>query len=383
RLDRRHQNGRHAGGPRRVRQERRLRELGRPRRVLGGEPRRPAVVGRRHHPLGVALMAVRIIVGNCLDELRKLPDDSVQTNVSSPPYWGLRDYGLDPSIWGGDPECDHEFLDDETITKHVRKGFGLEELSKRYRGGGKKAGAVPPINIVRGSCCKCGSWRGVLGLEPTPEMFCDNMVEVYEEVRRVLRPDGVAWVNMGDCYATGAGAVGEHPGGGTQGANWRGRRPPGETAWAGYRGTRKGAAAGKHAYNEGKSVGPMTQPNRMPIPGLKAKDLVGVPWMLAFALRRAGWYLRQDIIWQKPNPMPESTEDRCTKAHEYVFLLSKSERYFYDAEAIKEPAIYNEASGKAEKPKGSFNSKREASVLIEEPFRAIRETRNKRSVWTV
>jgi DNA modification methylase len=297
--------------------------------------------------------------------------------------------------------------------------MGLEELGKRYRGGGKKHGKIATFQIHRGTCGKCGAWRGALGLEPTPEMFVDHMVEIYEEVRRVLRPDGVAWVNMGDCYATGAGAVGARPGGGEQGDRWAGYRGGRSMEQAGKHGAVKKIGSNRAQRGDGKGAGipygPMTQPNRMPIAGLKPKDLVGVPWMLAFALRRAGWYLRQDIVWQKPNPMPESTDDRCTKAHEYIFLLSKSERYFYDAEAIKEEAVYggedrptfrggayvhnqtfdNTEGGKStvvgnvkrrqEKPKGAFFGKRSESddPKIQQAFRAIRETRNKRSVWTV
>jgi DNA modification methylase len=185
-------------------------------------------------------MTVQIIQGDCRDVLKTLPDASVNCCVTSPPYWGLRDYGCD----------------------------------------------------------------GQLGLERTPEEYVAKMVEVFRDVRRVLRDDGTLWLNLGDSYATGAGNVGERPGGGAQGDNWQGA---------------------------------MTSPNRMPIHGLKPKDLVGIPWRVAFALQADGWYLRQDIIWHKPNPMPESVQDRCTKAHEYIFLLAKSERYFYDADAIAEP----------------------------------------------
>jgi DNA modification methylase len=199
-----------------------------------------------------------IVCGDVLDCLREMADSSVHCVVTSPPYWGLRDYGV----------------------------------------------------------------AGQLGMEATPQQYVASMVAVFREVRRVLRKDGTAWVNMGDCYATGAGKVGSCPGGGEQGEKWAGR--------------------GAHtANNSGKAsvrlaaMGPMTQPNRMPLPGLKPKDLVGIPWRLAFALQEDGWWLRQDIIWSKPNPMPESVTDRCTKAHEYIFLLSKSERYYYDADSIR------------------------------------------------
>lgn len=182
-------------------------------------------------------MTVRILQGNCLDVLPTLSDESVHCCVTSPPYYALRDYGVD----------------------------------------------------------------GQIGMEATPEEFIDVMVRVFREVRRVLRDDGTCWVNMGDSYAS-------HPGGG-QGKN--------------------GAMADRSIV-QARRGGVM-------VPGFKAKDLMGIPWMLAFALRADGWYLRQDIIWHKPNPMPESVRDRCTKAHEYIFLLSKSDRYYCDMEAIAEP----------------------------------------------
>lgn len=209
-------------------------------------------------------MTIDIRVGDALTVLRTLPDESVRCCVTSPPYWGLRDYGV----------------------------------------------------------------AGQLGLERTPEEYVEKIVAVFADVSRVLRNDGTLWLNLGDCYATGAGKVGDHPGGGLRGARWKGERDDGKG-----RGTSKRCdGASGHVY-----FGPKTQPNRLPLEGFKPKDLVGIPWMVAFALRRAGWYLRSDIIWAKPSPMPESVTDRPTKSHEYIFLLTKSERYYYDAEAIREP----------------------------------------------
>lgn len=195
-------------------------------------------------------------VGDVRDGLRAFIAGGIraQTCVTSPPYWGLRDYGV----------------------------------------------------------------AGQIGLEPTPEQFVATMVDVFRLVRDALADDGTLWLNLGDSYATGAGRVGNAPGGGAQGERWR------------------GGHEGKHGQ-----VGPMTQPNRLPIAGLKPKDLIGIPWRVALALQADGWYLRSDIIWHKPNPMPESIKDRPTKAHEYLFLLAKSERYFYDAEAIKESCSEN------------------------------------------
>jgi DNA modification methylase len=260
---------------------------------------------------------IKIITGDALEVLNKMNDGSVNCCITSPPYWGLRDYGV----------------------------------------------------------------KGQLCLERTPEEYVAKMVEVFREVRRVLIDDGTLWLNLGDSYATGAGKVGDCPGGGKQGARFDAKNP----------------CSGILTY----------QPNRMPILGLKPKDLVGIPWMVAFALRADGWYLRQDIIWAKPNPMPESVVDRCTKAHEYVFLMSKSERYFCDMAAIAEDSIWKdprvsygsegawEMDGRPPDkrngrklrkpaPKGSFNGKTESMRDTgQNAFRAIVDKRNKRSVWTV
>jgi DNA modification methylase len=306
----------------------------------------------------------RIIIGDALAELRNLPEESVNCVVTSPPYWGLRNYGV----------------------------------------------------------------VGQLGLEATPVEYVTKMVEVFREVRRVLRSDGVCWINLGDCYATGAGKVGEHPGGGAQGARWKGDIDRPRDDKRGYRGERlangrgdhpailrvktralrDGSHAGKHTAMA--AMGPMTQPNRMPIEGLKPKDLVGIPWRVAFALQADGWWLRSDVVWAKPNPMPESVTDRPTKAHEYLFLLTKSPTYAYDAEAIKEPATGNnphDLTGGRYAPSGQrkhtgtrrwAGKNEEAGAAVADSTNRIRHgfneryrqsvpagdgLRNKRSVWTI
>jgi DNA modification methylase len=220
-------------------------------------------------------MTVRILHGDCRDTLKTLPDASVHACVTSPPYWGLRDYGTAPLSW---------------------PAFSYAPLP-----------GLP-------ACVDVPAMDACLGLEPTLEAFIGHMVLVFRQVHRVLRDDATCWVNMGDCYATGAGKVNTAPGGGTQGERWKGIR----------------------GDDKLPNMGPVTQPNRMPQNGLKAKDLAGQPWRLAFALQADGWWLRQDCIWSKKNPMPESTRDRCTKAHEYVFLLAKSERYYWNFEAMQE-----------------------------------------------
>ncbi len=242
--------------------------------------------------------------GNCLDTLRRMPDGIAHTCVTSPPYFGLRDYGH----------------------------------------------------------------PGQIGLESSPDEFIAKLVAVFREVRRVLRDDGSLWVNMGDSYAS----TGGH--GGIGATSQRAGRSNVEVQNA-----RKGYAGGD---------------------GIKTKDLIGIPWMLAFALRADGWDLRQDIIWSKPNPMPESVTDRCTKAHEYIFLLSKSPRYYYDMESIKEPAVgqnHHDLTSPGYKAPGQAPNTGNRKALrtdIESRHRSQIQggqslmaepdgRRNKRSVWTV
>lgn len=225
----------------------------------------------------------RIFCGDCIEVMRSLPSGCVRACVTSPPYFGLRDYGVD----------------------------------------------------------------GQIGLEPTPEQYVAKMVDVFREVRRVLADDGTCWINIGDSYAP----------------NWSSRRD-------------KGGGGLKDEENS-----PRERWTR--IAGFKPKDLIGIPWRVAFALQADGWYLRQDIIWHKPNPMPESVTDRCTKAHEYLFLLAKSERYYFDAGAIAEPTTDLEY-----RTKGKIRP-----TKFDEPGFEIRGglhnqsggrlTRNRRSVWTI
>lgn len=234
-------------------------------------------------------MTIEILQGDCRDVLGSLSDGSINCCVTSPPYFGLRDYGVE----------------------------------------------------------------GQLGLEPTPDEFVAAMVEVFREVRRVLRDDGTLWLNLGDSYAgTGKSS------GGAQGKRW-------EVAGA----DTTGPCGGKWK----------------PAPeGLKQKDLIGIPWRVAFALQADGWYLRQDIIWHKPNPMPESVTDRCTKAHEYIFLFAKSERYYFDADAIKEQAVSNHASGNGFKGRqgGAIHMPMSGGAGTADQW-LPGGMRNRRSVWTV
>jgi site-specific DNA-methyltransferase (adenine-specific) len=251
---------------------------------------------------------IDIYLGNCLDVLPTLDALSVQCCVTSPPYWGLRDYG----------EADQ------------------------------------------------------LGLESTPEEYIEKMVDVFREVWRVLRVDGTLWLNLGDSYANS----------GVQGPN-----------------SGLAALADKHAPRANPrnpnrdDTGDVPRVTKRVPSGLKPKDLVGIPWRVALALQADGWYLRQDIIWHKPNPMPESVTDRCTKAHEYIFLMTKSARYCYDADAVREP--HQDAHREANRPTRRANLKKAVAdgcstyhiadhqPSMDKPMAGHPNGANKRSVWTV
>ena len=234
---------------------------------------------------------IKILQGDCLESLINLESKSINTCVTSPPYFGLRDYGAD----------------------------------------------------------------GQMGLEETPEEFVENLVKVFREVKRVLRDDGTVWLNLGDSY-------GQQKG---KGFN--------TNAKEGYT---------NRVQEMQKKYGDIKVKT-----GLPAKNLIGIPWRVAFALQQDGWYLRQDIIWHKPNPMPESVRDRCTKSHEYIFLLSKNKKYYYDNEVIKEDAKNNgkEISlGEKSFSKGQAKGKnvQESGNALNDTY-TVKPKRNKRSVWTV
>ena len=253
--------------------------------------------------------------GDCRAVLATLPTQSVHCCVTSPPYFGLRDYGT--ATWdGGDPNCDH---------KQGRNGSGRADGIVDDRGQRNRDG----VGSMGGDCNKCGAIRidSQIGLEATPDAYVAELVAVFREVRRVLRDDGTLWLNLGDSYN-----------------NFRVSKGPGQ------------AVHGRDKLN-GK---PAPDSGRRGWKGLKEKDLIGIPWRVAFALQADGWYLRQDIIWSKPNPMPESVTDRCTKAHEYLFLLTKSARYFYDADAIKEDGALQGAAIRSTSTPATARCKRAA-----------------------
>lgn len=233
--------------------------------------------------------------GDCRDELKLLPASSAHTVITSPPYYNLRDYDAE----------------------------------------------------------------GQIGLEQTPEEYVDALVGVFREVKRVLRDDGILWLNLGDSYAQGG------------------------------RGSAFGDKSRKQRTNRGSLLGPSKAP-----PGYKPKDLLGIPWMVAFALRNDGWYLRRDIIWAKPNPMPESVDDRPTSSHEYIFMLTKRRDYFYDSEAVKEPISEAMAAAIARGPRPdrqfqhdahNRGGKRSGNRAFSDPDSLARIAlgRNRRSVWNI
>ncbi len=248
---------------------------------------------------------IQIITGDAREVLKAMEPESVQCVITSPPYWGLRDYGT--ATWeGGDPECDHA----------VKVSGGPKQLA----GVGANGHAAKADRLTRTHCGKCGAARtdSQFGLEPSPQEYVAQMVELFREVWRVLRPDGTVWLNMGDSYA----------------AQRSGTHQPAETLAGG----KSGRTADGKRVNRDRHDGCNPSRNASGF-GLKHKDLIGVPWRLALALQDDGWWLRSDIVWSKPNPMPESVMDRPTRAHEYIFLLSKSARYYYDADAVRTEAV--------------------------------------------
>ena len=283
-------------------------------------------------------MSIEILEGNCLDTLKQLPDQCVNTCITSPPYWGLRDYGT--ATWiGGDPNCNH--MRDSKVNLSGNTDTGHKAMFEKDNAVGDA--------IYKSECPKCGAKRKdqQLGIEETPDQFVKNLVNVFREVRRVLKDDGTVWLNLGDSYC----------------------------------GTGHKKDSIDPLISGGKARNGQKFALNNKIEGLKSKDLVGIPWKVAFALQADGWYLRQDIIWHKPNPMPESVKDRCTKSHEYIFLLSKNAHYYFDQETIKEGTT----------TKDSTIRNRDKTKLNNTPGRTRMEglktneyeTKNKRSVWTV
>lgn len=288
-----------------------------------------------------------VLHGDCREILKTLSDASVDCCVTSPPYYGLRDYGTGKWI-GGDPSCPHRRLSkysEKTITGHAQDSL---------------KGNVGDA-IYKTVCPLCGAVREdkQIGLEETPEAYIKNLVEVFREVKRVLKEDGTLWVNIGDSYW----------GSGSRGYDFTDKQSEASKMQSGSKGT-------EDLHNIPKLIGNKD--------GYKNKDLIGIPWMLAFALRSDGWYLRQDIIWAKPNPMPESVKDRCTKSHEYIFLLSKSQKYYFDYEAIQEDSVSNTQNQHIRFGGSKYGDNEDTKFAIYSGNEwTPKDKRNKRDVWFV
>lgn len=240
--------------------------------------------------------------GNCIDILRSWPDNFVHMVVTSPPYFALRNYSVEPSIWGGAVDHAHEWRARRYYTEKSAGGSSAESFATA---GPENAERLKAARWREDAWCECGAWRGCLGLEPNVQMFVQHLVDIFREIRRVLRPDGCCFINIGDSFNAYNGNRGD---GGDLNAR---------------------ADAGRPELPSGAGLSDVT---------LKNKDLLLVPHRLVIALQADGWYVRNDLIWDKSEQcMPESVRDRHTRAHEFIFHLTKSEDYFWDAEAIKEP----------------------------------------------
>lgn len=292
----------------------------------------------------------------------------MQCVVTSPPYFGLRKYSQEGSscnaVFGGDVDCRHKWIE-EARFKPGRGASGRQSgLGAPREAGASQLGYG---DATGRACAKCGAWRGELGHEPTPQLYIGHLVSIFREVRRVLRPDGVCFVVMGDSYAGG------HVVSGGRLQHRAGAHRPESTFMA---------------------------PRMTKVQGFKSKDLIGIPWMLAFAMRDDGWWLRQDNVWAKPNPMPENVRDRTIRSHEYVFHFAKSARYYYDTDAVSEPwagdtsrrlsqpDLDAQMGGyKAEAYEADFPGKKQRDRRPADILRAMRNgrkgTKNLRSVWRV
>ena len=278
-----------------------------------------------------------VVRANAVDGLRELPDGCVQCCVCSPPYWNLRRYECGDVAWGGDLEHVHVWGDEVRVHTGGMQTVGGEMTTE---GRTSYEARNEARSVGRGRFCACGAWLGQLGQEPTPKLYVEHLVGIFREVRRTLADDGTLWIVIGDGWA----------------ANRSYQVPDGK--W-----TDVGNSAGS------------TVPE-----GMKPKDLVGAPWALSFALRDDGWWLRDEVIWRKPAPMPYPATDRTVRAHEQVFLLSKAVRYFYDWEAISEPSVRS-SSGNVERKHGADADRPGSHLGRSIPWSG--DTRRARSVWTI
>ena len=251
----------------------------------------------------------KVVIGDCLEVMQGWPPDCVDLVVTSPPYWGLRDYGDETvKVWGGDLECEHEWGESLPPAKSSHKNIGFAERSQQnYRGGGHKPETIAEKYLPSEAgkfCVKCEAWCGSLGLEPHPQLYIDHLVEICREIKRVLKPSGTFWLNLGDTYFGG--------GGGNYGS-------------------------GKSITSKKPHIPNFLNRIKTDSAWLQPKQKLMIPARVAIALQHEGWILRNDIIWWKPNHMPSSVKDRLTCSYEHVFLLVKARRYYFDLDAIRQP----------------------------------------------
>ncbi len=297
--------------------------------------------------------------GDCRS-MTELPDESVQCVVTSPPYWGLRKYSGEQELIWGDKECEHNWTTEPINVyenksgQHWQAAYGGATGKNRF-GYGNTDLSRQKLNAQyeRGFCSLCGAWKGAYGLEPTPEMYIQHTVEIMREIRRVLRKDGCVFWNVGDSYYT---------------------QPAGNKTASGFQQKSRAGLSGALAQFSNKT------PSLPKHNTLKPKDLCLIPFRVAIALQEDGWWVRSDIIWSKPNPMPESVTDRPTNSHEYIFLLTKSAKYYWDADAVRGKANPETQRSKPVNAqlKGAVANDRRTNY---EKDRHIVTARNIRSVW--
>jgi len=297
----------------------------------------------------------KVYIGNCLDELKKLPSESIDMCVTSPPYWGLRDYGTEGQVWGGDENCEHEFEIKEGKDPMDRGGNGDRDRKSSSESGGLHPGTKTweMGKTFSGYCNKCGAWKGELGLEPTPDMFVNDLCDIFDEVKRVLTPHGTCWVNLGDTYA--------NTGHGKGTGNMQNKNVPGA----------------------------MTPKVKCDLP---QKCLVQLPSRFAIEMTNRGWILRNEIIWYKPSCMPASIKDRYTVDFEKLFFFAKNKKYYFkqQLEPLVTPieSLRKDKRGKGWEGKGAGGSKKVNSVTNHGGNKSMGETmnpdgRNKRTVWAI
>ena len=275
----------------------------------------------------------QIICADVREQMKTLPNESIDCVITSPPYWALRDYGIEPTIWDGDENCEHEW--GESKEKKTNLQAGNPEFQRPWR---EEASGISKAQF----CTKCSAWKGQLGLEPTFDLYIRHLCDIFDEIKRVLKKTGTCWINIGDTYS----------GGGQGGADWNGKETTPGSAYA-----------------------------RMKIKEVQPKSLCQIPSRFAIEMSNRGWILRNELIWYKPNCMPSSAKDRFTVDFEKIFFFTKSRRYFFEQQF--EPSIGEPRwGGDTFTPKEGTEYKNEAAIKVRERLMTS-SNRNKRCVWKI